>query len=73
MLSAAWKETANRLAAGAHLPVTNAEARRCRPFVAAMKSHERTKLLFGPYQAPALKRGDRVTCLFRDCDVVETG
>jgi hypothetical protein len=38
-----------------------------------MRPHERTKLLFGPYQTPALKRGNRATCLFRDCDVVVTG
>jgi hypothetical protein len=31
------------------------------------------KLLFGPYKAPPLKRGDRATCLFRDCLVVVTG
>jgi len=30
-------------------------------------------LLFGPYRPPALRRGDRVTCLDRDCDVVITG
>jgi hypothetical protein len=38
-----------------------------------MRAHERTRLLFGPYQSPALKRGDRTTCLFKDCDVVVTG
>jgi hypothetical protein len=32
----------------------------------------RVKLLFGPYRAPPLRRGDRATCLFRDCDVVIT-
>jgi hypothetical protein len=32
----------------------------------------RVKLLFGPYQPPALRRGDRATCLFRDCDVIIT-
>jgi hypothetical protein len=30
-------------------------------------------LLFGPYRTPPLRRGDRATCLFRDCDVVVTG
>ncbi len=30
-------------------------------------------LLFGPYRPPALRRGDRVTCLDRDGDVVITG
>jgi hypothetical protein len=30
-------------------------------------------VLFGPYQAPALKRGDQATCLYKDCDVVVTG
>jgi hypothetical protein len=29
-------------------------------------------LLFGPYHAPALRRGDRATCLYRDADVVVT-
>jgi hypothetical protein len=38
-----------------------------------MRASDRTKLLFGPYNAPALKRGDRATCLFRDCDVAVTG
>jgi hypothetical protein len=33
---------------------------------------ERVKLLFGPYRAPHLKRGDRATCLYRDCAVVIT-
>jgi hypothetical protein len=31
------------------------------------------ELLFGPYPPPALKRGDKATCLDRDCDVVVTG
>jgi transposase-like protein len=39
----------------------------------AVKATDRTKLLFGPYRAPALKRGDRAACLFKDCDVVVTG
>src|SRR5262249_39086450 len=39
----------------------------------AMSDADRVRLLFGPYQAPALKRGDRATCLFKDCDVVVTG
>ena len=30
-------------------------------------------LLFGPYQEPPLKRGDRAVCLFRDCEIVITG
>ena len=38
-----------------------------------MKDGHRSKLLFGPYQVPALKRSGRATCLFRDCDVVVTG
>jgi hypothetical protein len=33
---------------------------------------ERVQLLFGPYKAPPLKRGDRAVCLFRDCAVVVT-
>jgi hypothetical protein len=38
-----------------------------------MRASDRTKLLFGPYQAPRLRKGDRATCLYRDCDVVVTG
>jgi hypothetical protein len=38
-----------------------------------MTDAERVKLLFGPYNAPPLKRGDRVSCLFRDCEVIVTG
>jgi hypothetical protein len=38
-----------------------------------MTDPERVKLLFGPYQAPALRRGDRATCIFRDATVVITG
>jgi hypothetical protein len=37
-----------------------------------MTNRDRTKLLFGPYKTPLLKRGDRATCLFRDGDVVIT-
>jgi hypothetical protein len=33
---------------------------------------DRVKLLFGPYQAPALRRGDTAFCLLRECDVVIT-
>jgi hypothetical protein len=29
-------------------------------------------LLHGPYRAPALRRGDRATCLYRDAEVVVT-
>ena len=29
-------------------------------------------LLFGPYHAPSLSVGERVSCLYRDCDVVVT-
>ena len=31
------------------------------------------QLLHGPYHAPAVKRGDRVSCLYRDGDVIVTG
>jgi hypothetical protein len=31
-----------------------------------MTPRERTKLLFGPYKCPRLKRGDRALCLVRD-------
>lgn len=33
---------------------------------------DRVRLLFGPYEPPALKRGDQASCLFRDCDVIVT-
>jgi hypothetical protein len=33
---------------------------------------ERARLLYGPYQAPALRKGDRAFCLYRDCEVVIT-
>jgi hypothetical protein len=35
-------------------------------------SDERTRLLFGPYETPSLKKGARATCLYRDCLVVVT-
>jgi hypothetical protein len=38
-----------------------------------MRDADRFRLHFGPYQTPALKRGDRAACLFQDCDVVVTG
>jgi hypothetical protein len=38
-----------------------------------MRHRERVKLLFGPYQSPPLRRGDRAICHVRDCDVVVTG
>jgi hypothetical protein len=37
-----------------------------------MRDAGRVKLLFGPYAAPRLRRGDRAICLFKDCDVVVT-
>jgi hypothetical protein len=33
---------------------------------------DRARLLHGPYQTPALRVGDRATCLYRDCDVIVT-
>jgi hypothetical protein len=33
---------------------------------------DRVQLLFGPYKAPPLQRGNRSFCLFRDCLVVVT-
>jgi hypothetical protein len=38
-----------------------------------MTDRDRVKLLFGPYKAPPLKRGDLAVCLFRDAPVVITG
>jgi hypothetical protein len=37
-----------------------------------MTDADRCKLLFGPYRAPALRRGDQASCLFRGCPVVVT-
>jgi hypothetical protein len=37
-----------------------------------MTDADRYRLLFGPYKAPALRRGDRALCLVRDCLVVVT-
>jgi hypothetical protein len=37
-----------------------------------MNHRDRIKLLFGPYRPLALRRGDRASCLYRDCDVVVT-
>jgi hypothetical protein len=39
---------------------------------ASMTDADGFKLLLGPYPPSALKRGDRATCLFRDCLVVVT-
>src|SRR5262245_35178399 len=38
-----------------------------------MRDSDRYKLLFGPYKAPHLRRGDRAWCLHRDCLVLVTG
>src|SRR3954454_24942278 len=43
-----------------------------RNWMASMTDRDRVQLLFGRYQAPPLKRGDRAFCLFRDCAVVIT-
>lgn len=37
-----------------------------------MTPAQRVKLLFGPYQPPRLRVGDRDVCLLRDCPVVVT-
>jgi hypothetical protein len=37
-----------------------------------MNARDRVQLLFGPYKAPALRRGGRAFCLLRDCTVVVT-
>jgi hypothetical protein len=34
---------------------------------------DKVKLLFGPYEPPPLRKGDRTSCLYRDADVVVTG
>ena len=33
---------------------------------------DHVRLLHGPYKAPALKRGDRAVCLYRDAEVIVT-
>jgi hypothetical protein len=38
-----------------------------------MNARDRVKLLFGPYDPPPLRKGDRASCLFLDTDVVVTG
>jgi hypothetical protein len=38
-----------------------------------MNACDHTRLLFGPYRQPRLRKGDRATCLFKDTDVVVTG
>src|SRR5262245_65782984 len=39
-----------------------------------MARHNRKPtLLFGPYRPPALRVGERATCLYRDCDALITG
>jgi hypothetical protein len=38
-----------------------------------MTAADRVKLLFGPYQAPRIQRGDRAHCAYRDTLVVVTG
>jgi len=37
-----------------------------------MNARERLRLLFGPYRAPPLKKGERAWCLYRDASVVVT-
>jgi len=37
-----------------------------------MTDRERIRLLFGPYEAPPLRRGERAFCLFRDAPVIVT-
>jgi hypothetical protein len=37
-----------------------------------MTNLDHVKLLFGPYHAPPLKRGDRAFCFYRDCLVYIT-
>lgn len=38
-----------------------------------MNARDRVKLVFGPYRPQRLRRGDRLFCLLRDCDVIITG
>jgi hypothetical protein len=34
---------------------------------------DKVRLLFGPYEPPPLRKGDRASCLYRDADVVDPG
>ena len=38
-----------------------------------MNARDRTRLLFGPYRQPGLRKGDRAFCCFKDAAVVVTG
>jgi hypothetical protein len=38
-----------------------------------MRASDKVKLLGGPYRTPALRVGQRATCVYRDCDVIVTG
>jgi hypothetical protein len=38
----------------------------------SVTADDRTRLLYGPYRPPRLRRGDRAFCLYRDGDVVIT-
>jgi hypothetical protein len=38
-----------------------------------MTDRDRVQLLFGPYQVPPVKRGDRAFCFVRDREMVITG
>jgi hypothetical protein len=40
--------------------------------ISGMKKTDRVRLLGAPYHPPAVQVGERVTCLYRDCDVVVT-
>jgi len=37
-----------------------------------MNDADRYRLLHGPYRPPALRRGDRASCLFRDATAIVT-
>ena len=39
----------------------------------AMPRRHTPRLLHGPYNPPAVRRGDLATCLYRDSDVIITG
>src|SRR5438309_2124885 len=44
-----------------------------RTIIADMTGRDRIKLLFGPYRPPAVRRGERMFCFYRDRDVIVTG
>jgi hypothetical protein len=43
------------------------------PFGSPANNRDRARPLCGPYRVPRPRKGDRATCLFKDCGVAVTG